>query len=395
MGYLDQVRRARAAHRGPDRRAEDGWRGRGFGRRGGGGLSLLTNPAATRSTEGARIFGAATDGSTAFLDWPGVNVLRIENRGDGLGQMALVEGSRTSFILRSNDFANAAWTAVGLTPTSNTNNAPDGTASAATLAFTASATAQISQPLTSIPADNAVYTYTVWLRAAAAQSLRIFMRQKDGVTEGAAVVCTITTVWQRFVLTQSVGAGASAPLMIFRNDADAAARNVFIWHAQPELGAFPSSTIRTTAAAVTRGADMDVYAVGAYPDALRTKGFVMQIAPDFSSADAQSVYVLSPSIGGDPGQHALFITTVAPQLYSGGLLKATRNVSWSRGQLMTITADLPTGTMTVAGATTNNGTTVGTACAWPAEPLGIGITPGLSSASPFFGRYGLTMTVSP
>lgn len=345
----------------------------------------------TRASEGSYLTGAPTDGSSAFLAWAPANVRRIENRGDGAfasdgGDALLMDGARTNRLLWSEDLTNAAWVKSLCSISATNGNAPDGEADADTIAFTADATAQVSQTITGT-SDGWRCTVSVWLRAATAQSVRLTMLLRDG-TEAAALVCAVTTTWQRFQLTALLGTGATVPLMIIRNAADAAARSVLAWGAQAEAGTAwagntASSYIRTTSAHVTRATDVLTYAVGAYPAALLT-GLEVDAAPDYLPADAHAAGQ-GRSIFGIPGTHTLLLsynTVPDPaRLFTDNASKVGGAFSWAaRGQMMTFGMRPPVGQIIVSGATVGSGTATVAAWTIAAGDLQVG------APSNFFGR---------
>lgn len=243
-------------------------------------LDLASGGTFARALEGSYQTGAAT------IAWAASGERRMEDRGDGYGPCLLMEPARTNALLRSEEFGNASWTKTGgTTVTDDTQAAPDGTVDADSVIFTASATDEISQTFTSADSDRACFS--VWLRAAAPQTVRITILKRDG-TELAAVSCSVTTTWQRFQVVGSLATGATTAKAIIRNHSDAAARTVFAWGAQVEVGAnivTASSYIRTTTAAVTRPADTLSYAAGDFPAEFRTRGLMVDAIPEISSTD--------------------------------------------------------------------------------------------------------------
>ncbi len=358
----------------------------------GGTLDLFVGGTFTRSTEASYMTSANT------LAWAPINTRRIEIRGDGLfpsqgGQGLLLEGARENLCLHSEAFANAVWTAALLTVSSNSVAAPDGDVDADTLEFTADATAQISQPFSAIPANAARAVCTVWLRAAAAQTVRLYLLQKDAATEGAAVECVLTTAWQRFELNQAVGTGVAAPVLIIRNHSDAAARDVYAWGAQIECSAatcqFPSSYIRTGAAAVIRASDVLSYAAGSYPAGFLTAGVaIIDLAPNMSDANIVANPATHIIFGNDTSTFfALGIDGVAVLKHVVAAVEITRACTWSRAQALTLTDRPSQGKITVLGATTGDGTTTGTASAFTAAAIQFGSISGSFSFHGRFGRY--------
>lgn len=382
---------SRAAHR---RQGAGLCRRRGGGRSGGAppdGLNLLNGGTFTRSTEGSYLTGAPTDGTAAFLAWAGVDVRRIENRGDGLGLGLLLEGSRTNLLLRSRDFANAAWTAgTGGVVTADAAASPDGTTSADRCQLASGFYAPYQDPIVGVSQQVCM---TAWLRTMSGSGTA--QMGAGNSDSNKAIQKAIAAAYARAeIQVNTLGLGHTD--MLFLPFDGRAAFTGGIAQAldyctdlmQMEAGYFPTSPIRTTAAAVTRGADALSYTVGQYPAGILTR-FRIVFAPDFSDAEliaaGSAAYVISPAIVGDTGQNALFINGGTIQLYSGNVVKASRVASWSRGQQLTITVDLVAGSITIAGASSGNGTTTGSAAPWPSEPLWLGRTATVTPY-PFFGR---------
>ena len=131
-----------------------------------------------------------------------------------------VLSARVNLLTYSEQFDNAAWTQALVTPTSNTTTAPNGTLTADTAAFGASANARISQSITTV---SVPYTFSVWLKADSAQSIRI------GNVLGALSTVSVTTEWQQFSYTFTPSAGANG--IGLQNASDALSRSVYVWGA--------------------------------------------------------------------------------------------------------------------------------------------------------------------
>ena len=164
------------------------------------------------------------------------------------GQTGVLRGTGQNLVVRSEDFSNASWGKTSVTVTTNTTTAPDGTTTADTLAATSANSACFQGVTTS--SVGLTYTFSVYLRADSATNISIAFYDTPSYNS-TLVACAVTTSWQRFTVTRTLGSGSTGiQATIGGNSTFSTGESVYAWGAQVELGSTANTYIPTTTTAV-------------------------------------------------------------------------------------------------------------------------------------------------
>lgn len=194
----------------------------------------------------------------------------------------LIEESRTNLLTYSEQIDNAIWTKNTTTVAVNAAIAPDGSLTADKVSATASAGFHnVTQGVGSKVASTA-YTFSFYAKAAefgyvlpnfssalTGTQISCLVNLATGAVSSVSAGLTATTQavgngWYRIAIT-ATGDATTNGFGSFINTCDASgsgsytgdgASGVYIWGAQLEAGAFPTSYIATTSASATRSADV-------------------------------------------------------------------------------------------------------------------------------------------
>ena len=217
------------------------------------------------TTDGQLTFSRASTATrvnaSGLVETVASNVPRLDYLGSTCPKLQL-EPQRQNLALYSSAFNESSyWFANNATITANNAVSPDGTSNADM--YTATGSSNFLNGA-AVSAGSNTITYSVFVKAGTQSVFRIreayyfgtatiFNLSTGTVTSGTGTITNYGNGWYRCTHTQAYGAGEVNLSCIY--DTTASTGTFYIYGAQFEVGAYATSYIPTTAAAVTRLAD--------------------------------------------------------------------------------------------------------------------------------------------
>ena len=277
-------------------------------------VGLFSSLTGLTFTRALAAYGQTSAGALTLF---GSGAPRITDKG------LLIEGARTNLCLRSQEFDDASWSKTNITLTQNAIAAPDGTTTADLCTVASTAATNFLQGAIVVSGTNCcasiyvqnvnrtgvVTSFVLYDQTAAANKVSCSINWSAMTVSGtgASIERLGSTNWYRIIMIDTAWTSGNTGALYVGAVGSSLAGGLawYLWGAQVEAAAFPSSYIPTTTASVTRPADVCSIAVSGfvYPVTLfaefervvDTGGVENQFQIDDGSAANRSILYLRAS----------------------------------------------------------------------------------------------------
>ena len=323
------------------------------------------------------------DGTT--LTSYAINVLR-----EPIASFIALEGSSTNELPLSERFSD--WpTMSGVTITDDNETGPDGTSTDASTIDSTSNTLSFQRNTNWEQSVERFHTFSVFMNGVAGGE-SVVLRLLDEAGNIHESFPTLTASWARYRVSANCTGTGGAEYAQMRQDGTTNDYGAF--GAQVEPRAFFTSYVGpTNLSTLTRDADSLI--VSAPPSFLLSGKYQFSIRPNGSSTDIVNDANDETLIGFSGGTSFLRIiddTGIKVRLTDGTNTTTTGAITFSEEQQITITVDMPTGDITIAGATTGNGTTSGSGAVTFPAATACRIGADHAGTLPYFGLFSRTIS---
>ena len=207
----------------------------------------------TRSTTGT-YYNSSGVLTTAAIDAP-----RFDYNPSTLAPLGLlIEQSSTNLLLQSQAYNNGYWGSVSTTASDNSVISPDGTTNASKITLGVSGANALFNATGISVIPSTTYTFSFYALRGTATDMSYAAYNLSAasfiISSTSYYSSTNSSTWSRITVSIAIPSNCTS-LRVYISSNSASTGNFYVWGAQLEALAFPTSYIPTTSAQVTRAVD--------------------------------------------------------------------------------------------------------------------------------------------